>query len=170
MEVEAWVVAGVGVEMDKFDLFMANLQGQIFEDTKRAYGEAGFQRWRNPIYQGRMKNPDAHAKITGQCGDTMEMFLKFENNCVMDASFVTDGCGSSSVCGSFTAEMALRKTPDELTDITGEAILDKIGTFPEGEAHCAYLAAETLQKSLQIYMRKQTGVSKVNSGEYPHNQ
>ena len=78
----------------------------------------------------------------------------------MDASFVTDGCGSSSVCGSFAAEMALRKTPDELTDITGEAILDKIGTFPEEEEHCAYLAAETLQKSLQIYMRKQTAPTK----------
>ncbi len=78
----------------------------------------------------------------------------------MDASFVTDGCGSSSVCGSFAAEMALGKTPDELTDITGEAILDKIGTFPEEEEHCAYLAAETLQKSLQIYMQKQIRYSK----------
>lgn len=125
MVVEVWVAAGVWVEMDKFDLFIENLQEQIFEDTKRAYGEAGFQRWRNPIYQGRMKNSDAHAKITGQCGDTMEIFLKFENNRVMDASFVTDGCGSSSLCGSFAVEMALRKNPDELTDITGEAILKK---------------------------------------------
>jgi nitrogen fixation NifU-like protein len=157
------VAAGVWVEMDKFDLFIENLQGQIFEDTKKAYGEAGFQRWRNPIYQGRMKNPDAHGKITGQCGDTMEIFLTFENNCVMDASFVTDGCGSSSVCSSFAVEMALGKTPDELTDITGEAILDKIGTFPEEEEHCAYLAAETLQKSLQIYMCKQTAPTKVVS-------
>jgi len=144
--VEAWV------EMDKLDQFIENLQEQIFEDTKRAYGESGFQRWRKPLYQGKMKNPDAHAKITGQCGDTMELFLKFENNRVTDASFVTDGCGSSSVCGSCVAEMALKKNPDELTDITGEAILDKIGMFPADEEHCAYLAAETLQKSLQIYL------------------
>ena len=48
--------------------------------------------------------------------------------------------------------------------------MDKFDLFPQEEAHCAYLAAETLQKSLQIYMRRQTGVSKVNSGKYPHNQ
>jgi nitrogen fixation NifU-like protein len=142
--------------MDTFDRFIENLQEEIFEDTKRAYGESGFQRWRNPLYHGKMTNPDAHAKITGTCGDTMEIFLKFENNCVKDASYLTDGCGSSTVCGSFAAEMALQKNPDELTDITGEAILKKIGTFPEADEHCAYLAAETLQKALHIYMTRQT--------------
>jgi len=28
--------------------------------------------------------------------------------------------------------------------------------FPADDEHCAYFAAETLQKSLQVYMRKQT--------------
>ena len=146
--------------MDKFDMFIETLQEQIFEDTKKVYGETGFQRWRNPLYQGELKNADAHARITGQCGDTMEIFLKFKHNRVIEASFVTDGCGSSSVCGSFAAEMALKKDPDEIMDITGETILGRLGTFPEEEEHCAYLAAETLQKSLQIYMQKQIRCSK----------
>jgi len=139
---------------DKFDAFIENLQEEIFEDTRRVYGEAGFQRWQNPICQGRIKNPDAHARITGQCGDTMEIFLKFEDNQVVHASYVTDGCGSSAICGSFAAEMALHKSPDEIVNITGQAILDKVGTFPESEKHCAFLASETLQKSLQVYMQK----------------
>jgi nitrogen fixation NifU-like protein len=145
--------------MDKFDLFIENLQEQIFEDTKKAYGETGFQRWRNPLYRGEMQHADVHAKITGQCGDTMEIFLKFKNNRVKEASFVTDGCGSSTVCGSFAAEMAMQKEPDELTEITGEAILAKLGTFPKEDEHCAYLAAETMQKALQLYMTKQTAAS-----------
>lgn len=140
--------------MDNFDSFVESLQEEIFEDTRKAYGEIGFQRWRNPLYHGRMDKPDAHAKVTGTCGDTMEIFLKFENNRVKDASYVTDGCGSSTVCGSFAAEMALQKNPDELTDITGEAILNKLGTFPEEDEHCAYLAAETLQAALHIYMTR----------------
>jgi nitrogen fixation NifU-like protein len=143
-------------KMDNFDNFIKNLQEEIFEDTRRAYGEIGFQRWRNPRYLGKMKHPDVHAKITGICGDTMEIFLKFENSRVKNASCLTDGCGSSTVCGSFAAEMALQKTPDELTDITGETILEKIGTFPKEDEHCAYLAAETLQKALHIFMSKQT--------------
>jgi NifU-like protein involved in Fe-S cluster formation len=142
--------------MNSFDQIVDKLQEEIFEDTKKAYGELGFQRWRKPLYRGKMQNPDVHAKIKGQCGDTMEIFLKFEKDRVINASFLTDGCGSSTVCGSFAAEMALQKNPDQLTGITGEAILNKLGRFPKEETHCAYLAAETLQKALQIYMAGQT--------------
>ncbi|MBL0715834.1 MAG: iron-sulfur cluster assembly scaffold protein [Desulfosarcina sp.] len=117
--------------MDKLDLFVENLQAQIFEETKMAYGQAGFQRWRHPLYSGRMENPDVHSKVTGICGDTVEIFLKFENNHVKEASYLTDGCGSSNICASFAAELAMGKTPDELADITGVAILKKIGGCPQ---------------------------------------
>jgi len=139
--------------MDDFDRFVENLQEEIFEDTRRAYGEAGFQRWRHPLYQGRMENANAQARVTGTCGDTMEIFLRFENDRVSAATYATDGCGASTVCGSFAAEMALGRNPDELADITGEAILQKIGRFPEEDEHCAYLAAATLQQALENYMR-----------------
>ena len=138
---------------DPIDAFVDNLQEQIFDETREVYGEAGFQRWRHPLYNGRMENPDSHAGITGQCGDTMEMFLVFENGRVKDATYTTNGCGASTVCGSFTAEMALGKTPDELAGITGEKVLAEIGTFPDADQHCAFLAAETLQAALDNYMR-----------------
>jgi nitrogen fixation NifU-like protein len=105
------------------------------------FGEAGFQRWRNPLYRGPLADADSHASVTGECGDTMEMFLKFENDRVCEAAYLTDGCGSSTVCGSFAAEMAHGRTPDELTDITGDAILARLGRFPEEDRHCAFLAA-----------------------------
>lgn len=137
---------------DSLDAFVASLQEQIFEETREAYGEKGFNRWRNPRYRGPMDDPDSHARVTGKCGDTMEIFLKFENDRVCNAAYLTDGCGSSTVCGSFAAEMAIGKNPDELTEITGEAILEKLGRFPEEDRHCAFLAAETLQEALNRYM------------------
>ena len=137
---------------DNFDAFIDKLQQQVFDETRDAFGKAGFQRWRHPLYNGRLENPDSHARITGKCGDTMEIFLIFENGHVKTAAYTTDGCGSSTICGSFTAEMAIGKTPDELTEITGEKVLAKIGTFPEEEQHCAFLAAETLQAALEQYM------------------
>ncbi len=84
----------------------------------------------------------------------MQIFLKFENDRVCDAAYLTDGCGSSTVCGSFAAEMAIGKNPDELIEITGDAILEKLGRFPEEDRHCAFLAAETLQEALNRYMAK----------------
>ena len=141
---------------DPIDAFVDNLQEQIFDETRMAYGEAGFERWRHPLYNGRMENPDSHARVTGQCGDTMEMFLVFEDGRVKNATYTTDGCGASTVCGSFTAEMAIGKTPDELAGITGEKVLAVIGTFPDEDQHCAFLAAETLQDALENYMRNST--------------
>ena len=110
----------------------------------------------NPPHMGTMGMPDGHARLTGTCGDTMEMFLKFENETVKEACFQTDGCGSSRACGSVAAEMSIGKTPDEMLDISGEVILEKLGPFPEEERHCAFLAAETLQEALHEYMLKQT--------------
>ena len=138
--------------VDNFDAFVANLQERIFDETREAFGEAGFQRWRHPLYRGPMEAPDAHARVTGNCGDTMEIFLKFGDLRVSDAAYCTDGCGSSTVCGSFAAEMAIGKDPDELLTITGEAILEKLGRFPEEDRHCAFLAADTLQEALNQYM------------------
>lgn len=139
---------------DKIDAFVAELQEQIFTETREAFGEAGFERWRNPRYRGPLADADAHAQVKGTCGDTMEIFLKFDGDRVKDAAYRTDGCGSSTVCGSFAAEMAIGRTPDELTDISGDAILDRLGRFPEEDRHCAFLAASTVQEALNQYMTK----------------
>jgi len=142
---------------DDFDDFARNLQAQIFEETKQAYGTAAFERWLHPMYNGKIEHPDGYARVTGPCQDTMEVFLRFEDGRVAEASYQTDGCGSSAVCGSFAAEMALGKTPDELLDVTGDAILQRLGGLPKEEEHCAQLAGETLQEALHEYMVKQRG-------------
>jgi nitrogen fixation NifU-like protein len=137
------------------DDFVQDLQGQIYEETRAAYGDVAFERWMNPLYMGMIDNPDGYGCVTGSCGDTMQIFLKFENDKVKEASFLTDGCGASAVCGSFAAELARGKRPDELLDISGDAILKILGGLPKEDEHCAYLAGETLQEALNEYMIKQ---------------
>jgi len=139
---------------DKLDDFIDGLQNQIFQETRTAYGDLAFERWQNLLYMGAMDKPDGYARITGSCGDTMKIFLKFAKDHVQKASFQTDGCGTSAVCGSFAAEMALDKTPDDLVEVTGEKILEILGGFPKEDEHCAFLAAETLQEALNDYMMK----------------
>lgn len=141
------------------DDFVENLQNQIFEETRAAYGDVAFERWVKPLYMGGIENPDGYGRVTGPCGDTMQVFLKFENGKVKDASFQTDGCGASAVCGSFAAELALGKGPDELIEITGESILKVLGGFPKEDQHCAFLAANTLQEALNEYMIKRNSLA-----------
>ena len=62
-----------------FDDFVEGLQDQIYEETRTAYGDIAFQRWLKPLYMGTMDKSDGYGRVTGSCGDTMEIFLKFEN-------------------------------------------------------------------------------------------
>ncbi len=138
----------------ELDNFVEDLQNQIYEETREAYGETAFQRWIDPLYMGSMDNPDGYGCVTGSCGDTIQVFLKFENGKVSHASFQTDGCGASTVCGSFAAELAIGKNPDEILDITGESILKKTDRFPEEDKHCAFLSVNALQDAMNNYMIK----------------
>jgi nitrogen fixation NifU-like protein len=137
---------------EKGDHSTRNFQQQIFDEAKVSYGEKAYLRSINPLYMGHMKDPDGHARVTGGCGETIEMFLKFDNDRVTEASFQTDGCSSSKASGSFAAEMSLGKTPDELLEIRGEDILERMGGIPDADQHCAFLAAASLYEALDDYM------------------
>ncbi|MCF6249108.1 MAG: iron-sulfur cluster assembly scaffold protein [Desulfobacula sp.] len=141
--------------MNRKNKFLETLQGKINEDAIQALGVRGFQRWRHPKFNKKMKNSDGQAKVTGECGDTMEIYLKFKKKRVSDASYFTTGCASSSVSSSFAAELTIRKTPDEILDITAKKVLDAIGQLPENDLHCASLAARTVQEALSNYMTNQ---------------
>lgn len=137
---------------EQFDGFVKDLQNQIYEKARADFGDVAFERWLKPLHRRVLDNPDGHGRVTGVCGDTMQIFLRFESGKVKKATFLTDGCGASAVCGSFAAELAIGKTPDELVAISGETILKILGRFPEENQHCAFLAAETLQDALNDYM------------------
>jgi NifU-like protein involved in Fe-S cluster formation len=136
---------------DKLDQFLDDLQEKIFDEAKEVLGDNGFNRWQNPRFRGKLIDCDVHAHTVGACGDSMDIYLKFDNKKVSEASYITDGCGSSNVCGSFAAELSLGKRAEELADITGELILSKLGNVPEDEQHCAFLAAGTVQEALKRY-------------------
>lgn len=139
---------------DKLDDFLKELQDKIYNDTIKDYGQKAFERWLNPSYMHSMENPDGYGRITGPCGDTMEIFLRFEEGRVSEASFQTDGCGPSMVCGSLAAELALEKNTDELKGITDETILETVGGLPEEDQHCALLAANTLREAIDHYTKQ----------------
>ena len=140
--------------MNNFDQFMNDLQERIFDEAREAYGEKGFNRWRNPRFNGRMESADSFARVTGDCGDSIEIYLQIEDHWITDASYFTDGCGSSNICGSFAAELAIGKDLDAVADIDGEAVLNAIGRLPSDDRHCADLAAAALQEALSRYMQR----------------
>lgn len=137
---------------DDFDRIVAVLQETINEDTRAAWGEEAFQRWVAPPNRGALENADGSSLLRGTCGDSMAIFLRFEGDRVGAASFETDGCGPSVVCGSVAAEMAVGRTAEEILDITGDEVLARAGQIPEDHHHCAFLAVTSLHEAVNSHM------------------
>ena len=139
----------------EFEALINKIQDEVFTEAKNALGEKGFDRWRNPKYFGVMQDADSHARMKGSCGDTMEMYIRVKDDMIEQVSYVTDGCSSSSIAGSFAAELAMGKSFEEVLDLAGPDVLHEIGTFPKAEEHCAHLAVSTLHEALNSFLIKQ---------------
>jgi nitrogen fixation NifU-like protein len=137
------------------DDFVNDLQAEIDSDALAAYGPEAFARWKKPLYMGPMPEADACGRVTGTCGDTIQVFLRVVDGRVAAATFTTDGCGPSAICGSFAAEMSMGRKVEELVDFAGEAILERTGGLPEGDRHCAFLSAAAVRAAVDDYMARQ---------------
>jgi NifU-like protein involved in Fe-S cluster formation len=120
--------------------------------------------WLNP----HVESPDGKARITGSCGDTMEVSLKFDNERVTEAAYWTNGCAYSLNCICAAADLAKGKTPDEILEIDPELIQNSVGGLPQEQMHCARLSVETLHAALDDYMQKARGQSKGRSVSRPN--
>jgi nitrogen fixation protein NifU and related proteins len=133
------------------------LERQEHEDLieskmREAYSEEVVDHALHPRNLGNMKDADAFGRITGPCGDTMEIWLKVRGNIIIAASFATDGCAATISTGSIATEMVKGKTLGEVLGISQQDILDALDGLPEGNQHCALLAANTLKKAAKDYL------------------
>jgi len=128
------------------------LEQSVMEDMKRVYSEKTIDHFLNPRNLGKMTTPDGFARVTGPCGDTMEIYLKVKDGKVTNTSFWTDGCGPSIASGSMITELAKRTDISETQRIGKNDVLTALGGLPEESEHCALLAANTLKEAIKNYL------------------
>ena len=102
-----------------------------------------------PLNVGSIENPDGHARISGPCGDTMEIFISTKGERLEKITFLTDGCGATLACGSAVTELAKGKTIPEAETIDVLSILEYLDDLPPSHEHCALLAVKTLCQALK---------------------
>jgi nitrogen fixation NifU-like protein len=130
------------------------LQDLILTDARDIYSETVIDHAMAPRNLGVMKYADGSARVTGPCGDTMEMRLKVSTDVIAGATFMTDGCGSSIASGSIVTEMAKGKSIGEAQKITQRDMLRALGELPDESRHCALLATDTLKAAIRDYIAK----------------
>jgi len=118
-----------------------------YSDKAREYDE-------KRVNVGEIENPDAHSRVTGPCGDAMEVFLRIESGVIVDAKFRTTGCTAARASGSALMTMIEGMSPEEALKVSMEDILDDLGGLPRVKVHCACLARTTLERAIEQYRRK----------------
>lgn len=140
---------------ETLDSFVAQMQNEIFEQTKQEFGEAFYKRWMNPTHMGILFSPSTEAALTGTCGDQIHIFLDIDHEVIRQALFQTTGCGPSIVSADAACELAEGKTLEEAAGMEQSDVISVLGFLPEDKKHCAHLAASTVREAIRLYWLKQ---------------
>lgn len=119
------------------------------------YSEKVMDHFENPRNVGTIQNPDGYGKVgSPTCGDVMEIFLKIENDIIVDVKFRTFGCASAIATSSISTEMIMGKNVSEALELTNKAVAQALDGLPPAKMHCSVLAEEAIKEAIENYLSK----------------
>ena len=119
------------------------------------YSETVMDHFKNPRNVGEIENPDGVGEVgTPVCGDIVTIFLRIENNIVVDAKFKTVGCGAAIASSSMATELVRGKTLEEAWELSNKAVAEALDGLPPIKMHCSVLAEEGIHKAINDYRVK----------------
>lgn len=129
---------------------------------RESYSKQVLEHARNPRNRGIMKNPDAHGKGGGPCGDETDFFVRMgrkkirgkEVEYIKDIKFETMGCSAAIATASMVTEMAKGKPISEALKISRERVIKKLGSMPLVKIHCVDLTICAILNTIRNWQLK----------------
>ena len=119
------------------------------------YSEKVMDHFANPRNVGEIPDASGVGEVgNAKCGDIMKMFLKIENDVIVDVKFKTFGCGAAIATSSMATEMIKGKTVEEALKLTNKAVVEALDGLPPVKIHCSVLAEEAVKSALADYYKK----------------
>ena len=119
------------------------------------YSEKVMEHFQNPRNVGEIKNPDGIGHVGNPvCGDIMELYIKVENDIIVDAKFKTFGCGAAIATSSMVTELVKGKSIKEALRLSNKAVAEALGGLPPIKMHCSVLAENALKAAIDDYLKK----------------
>ena len=120
-----------------------------------AYSEKVMDHFANPRNVGELPDANGIGEVgNSRCGDIMKMYIKVENNIIVDVSFKTFGCGAAIATSSMATELIKGKSIDDALKLTNKAVMEALDGLPPVKVHCSVLADHAIKSAIYDYAQK----------------
>ncbi len=122
------------------------------------YSEKVMEHFANPHNVGELDDANGVGEVGNPaCGDIMKMYIKVEDDVIVDTRFKTFGCGAAIATSSMATDLIKGKTVDDALGVTNKAVAEALGGLPKQKLHCSVLAEKAIQAAIDDYLRRTTG-------------
>ena len=119
------------------------------------YSDKVMDHFRHPRNVGVIEDADGVGEVGNTvCGDIMKIYLKIEDDIIVDVKFETFGCASAIASSSMATELIKGKPVSEAMALTNKAVAEALDGLPPHKMHCSVLAEEAIQNALNDYYAK----------------
>ena len=116
------------------------------------YSQKVMEHFLDPHNMGDMPDADGVGTVGNPvCGDVMKIYLKIEDNRIVDARFKTFGCGAAIATSSMITDLVKGKTIEEALAVTNKAVAEALDGLPPIKMHCSVLAEEGVRAAIEDY-------------------
>lgn len=120
------------------------------------YSEKVMEHFANPHNVGKLDDANGVGEVgNAKCGDIMKMYLKIENDIIVDVKFNTYGCASAIATSSMATDLIKGKPVSEALTLTNKAVVEALDGLPAVKIHCSVLAEQAIKAALSDYYRRQ---------------
>ncbi|MDR2817660.1 MAG: Fe-S cluster assembly scaffold protein NifU [Oscillospiraceae bacterium] len=120
------------------------------------YSEKVMDHFTNPRNVGELADANGIGEIgNAKCGDIMKMYVKIEDNTIIDIKFKTFGCGAAIATSSMATELIKGKKIEDALKLTNKAVMEALNGLPPQKIHCSVLAEQAVKLAISNYYKGQ---------------
>jgi nitrogen fixation protein NifU and related proteins len=125
--------------------------GYMGTEEDEIYKENILDHFKNPRNFGEIVKAEIeHSELNSICGDMVRLFVKVENNKIIDVKFKGNGCAISMASTSMLTEKLKGKTLEEVKKIDQEDIVKMLGIkLGVVRMKCGLLCLNTLNNGVR---------------------
>lgn len=130
------------------------------------YSEQLMEEFLNPKNYGVIKGASSVGKtVSDVAGEIIKIFIKVEDNRVVDSKFQTFGGVVAIALTSFATNMMIGRTILGAKRIMAEDLIEAAGGVPEDKKYLAQLVIDTIDRAMEKYEAKEEETEKEESAE-----